>query len=80
MQHHLLNQYPEGVVLITDFGSDHPDILSTRKARNIIDRLAAEPQIVQRVFRKRFNRWYVHVPSLIDYLEMESPLVEEDAA
>lgn len=79
MQHYLLEQYPEEVSLITTFGGDHPEILSTRKCRNIIDRLAAEPLIVQRVFRKRFNRWYVHIPSLIDYLECQEPLVKESA-
>ncbi|MCR9104749.1 MAG: hypothetical protein NXI15_05605 [Gammaproteobacteria bacterium] len=77
MQHYLLEQYPEGVVLITDFGDDHPEILSTRKSRNIIDRLAAEPRMVQKVFRKRFNRWYVHIPSLIEYLENQESLVRE---
>ncbi len=73
--HQLLKQYPEGVALITDFGRDHPEILSTRKSRNIIDRLACQPDIVQRVFRKRFNRWYIHIPSLVDYLETEESLV-----
>lgn len=79
MRHQLLEQYPEGVALITDFGRDHPEILTTRKCRNIIDRLAAEPEIVQRVFRKRFNRWYVHIPSLIEYLEADFSIIKESA-
>lgn len=79
MEHSLLRQYPEGVALITEFGNDHPEILSVHHCRKIIDRLASEPPIVQRVFRKRFNRWYVHIPSLIEYLEHQDSLVRESA-
>ena len=79
MAHHLIEQYPEGVVLITDFGNDHPEILPTRRSRAFIDRLAAEPEEVQRIFRKRFNRWFIHVPSLIEYLEIDKSLLKESA-
>lgn len=81
MSHYLLEQYPEGVALITDFGKDHPDILSLRKSRNYIDRITRPdpenpiPDAIKLVFRKRFNRWYVHIPSLIEYLECQEPLV-----
>ena len=79
MRHYLLEQYPEEVVLITTFGKENPEILSTRKSRNIIDRLQVQPEIVRRIFRKRFNRWYVHIPSLIAYLESEQSLICEGA-
>lgn len=79
MQHHLLEQYPEGVVPLIQFGKDHPEILPERRSRAYIGRLAREPEIVQHVFRKRFNRWFIHIPSLIEYLENESSLLKSSA-
>ena len=76
MMRTLLEQYPDGIALITDFGESHPEILSTRKSRAVIDRIAAEPPIVRRVFRKRFSRWYVHIPSLVEYLEHHEPIID----
>ena len=77
MTHPLILRYPEGLVTITTFGNDHPDLMPTRRARHMIDTIAIQPEPVQRVFRKRFGRWFVHIPSLVDYLELESALVSK---
>lgn len=79
MTHPLIQQYPEGLVTITAFGNDHPDLMPARRARHMIDTLASQPEPVQRVFRKRFGRWFLHVPSLVNYLELDQSLVSGDA-
>lgn len=76
MSHYLLEQYPQSVALISDFSDAHPEIFTLRKCRTLIARIADQPEAVQRVFRKRFGRWYIHVPSLVEYLEAEDPLLD----
>lgn len=74
MSHPLLEQYPEQFVTVTKFDKDHPDLLSARRSRHMIATIAQQPEPVRRVFRKRFGRWFLHVPSLIAYLEQDDSL------
>lgn len=80
--HPLLDQYPDNLVSVTTFGREHPEILSPRRAYGFIDQInnGAPAESIRRIFRKRFGRWFVHVPSLVEYLESEDPLLECSAA
>ncbi|WOJ94214.1 hypothetical protein R0135_03365 [Congregibacter variabilis] len=73
--HYLIEKYPSGFETVTAFGKAHPEILPERRARNMIATLTQQPEPVQRVFRKRFGRWGIHVPSLVNYLELDAPLI-----
>lgn len=75
MAHYLIDQYPALVVPIIQFGEEHPDILPTRRSRRVIANLEAHDDSVKKIFRKRFGRWYVHVPSLIEYMEREDSII-----
>ena len=75
MSHHLLEKYPTQIVPIIQFGADHPDILPLRRSRSCIANLEAQDEIIKRIFRKRFGRWYVHIPSLIEYMETEESII-----
>lgn len=75
--HHPLNQeHPTGVVMLTAFCEQHPDILPLRRARFYISTLYEQPETIQRIFRKRMGRWHVHVPSLIAYFEDPTPVLK----
>lgn len=78
MNHPLNDQHPERIVSVTDFTKQHPELMPERRARNHIDQInrASAPEAIRKIFRKRFNRWFVHVPSLVDYLEKEESLLE----
>jgi len=75
MAHFLIEQYPTQVVPIIQFGDDHPDILPLRRSRKCIASLATQEECIQRIFRKSFNRWYVHIPSLIEYMERDESII-----
>lgn len=77
MCHHLLEQYPDELVLLTTFGEAHPEILPARRARKFIAQISTgnAPDQVKKIFRKRFGRWFIHVPSAVDYLMNEDPLL-----
>lgn len=74
MTHFLVEKYPEGFVPIAEFGSSHPDLMPLRRAQHFITNLESQPLDVQRIFRKRFGRWFIHVPSLVAHLEDEASL------
>lgn len=77
MRHPLLEQYPDELVLLTTFGEAHPEILPARRARKFIAQISTghAPDQVRKIFRKRFGRWFIHVPSAVDYLTNEDPLL-----
>lgn len=77
MIHPLIDQYPEQFVTLTKFNRDHSDLLPERRARHMIATLSMQPKPVQRVFRKRFGRWFLHIPSLVNYLEDGAPFVAD---
>jgi hypothetical protein len=74
--HYLLEKYPSGFATITAFGKADSEILPERRSRHMIATITQQPELVQRVFRKRFGRWMIHIPSLINYLEQEDSLVD----
>jgi hypothetical protein len=74
MAHFLIEQYPTVVVPIIQFGKDHPEILTETRSRKFIANLDSRGEEVQRIFRKRFGRWYIHIPSLIEYMELEESI------
>lgn len=74
MSHPLIEQYPEGFATLTRFGKEHPDLLPPRRARHMVATLLQQPEPVRLIFRKRFGRWMLHIPSLVDYLEQEVSL------
>ena len=80
MNHPLIDRYQEQFVTLTAFGHKHPDVLPARRARHIIANLETQPEQLRKVFRKRFGRWFVHIPSLVEYLEEGAPLLSGDAA
>ncbi|MEP5568089.1 MAG: hypothetical protein ABJN62_09675 [Halioglobus sp.] len=79
MLDYLIQKYPTGYALITDFGDSFPEIMSTTKARKHINRLDDESESVRKIFRKRLSRWYLHIPSLCEYMEREEPLIDSVA-
>lgn len=69
--HPLEKKYPDNFVMVTTFGEQTPDVLGKRQAYSHIDRInrgTASPEI-RRIFRKRFGRWYIHIPSLVEYMD-----------
>lgn len=76
---HFMEQYPAEIALLTDFCEKFPDILPLRRARSAIDQIntgTATPEL-SKVFRKRFGRWHVHVPSLVAYMLNDDPHIDE---
>jgi len=76
--HPLLDEYPDRLVLVTEFGKSHPNILPPRRARSYIAGLYSQPELIKRIFRKRFGRWFIHVPSLVEYLSIEDSLIRSE--
>lgn len=76
MSQPILEKYPAGVVLLTAFCNEHPELLPLRRARTYIATLYEQPENIQRIFRKRLGRWHVHVPSLIEYYENPTPVLK----
>ncbi len=75
MQHILLEQYPTGFCPLNQFGAEHPNLMPTRRARQKIATLEQQDEDVKRIFRKRFGRWYIHIPSLIAYMERDESII-----
>lgn len=75
MQHYLIEQYPADFVPLKVFTDEHPDLMPLRRARALIANLENQDDDVQRIFRKRFGRWLIHVPSLIAHLDREESII-----
>jgi hypothetical protein len=75
MQHSLIEQYPTLFSPLKDFTAKHPDLMPMRRARACIANLENQDDDVKLIFRKRFGRWYIHVPSLIAYMEREESII-----
>lgn len=76
----LLKEFPTGFATLKEFSEQYPQILSVRRARNSIATLASQPPAVQKIYRKRFGRWFIHIPSLVAYMEDETPIPRQECS
>jgi len=75
--HYLEQKYPIEFVPLREFCAAHPDLLPEPRARKYIANLTSQHSLVQRIFRKRFGRWHVHVPSYVAYMNDEQSIIPE---